>query len=34
MLVGEESYEEPNKLERLSLREPNKQQWITEKVGF
>jgi hypothetical protein len=32
MLVGEESYAEPTKLERLSLREPNKQQWITEKV--
>ncbi len=34
MLVGEESYAEPTKLERLSLREPNKQQWINEKVWF
>jgi len=33
MLIGEESYIEPLKLERLSLREPNKQQWATEK-GF
>ena len=34
MLIGEESYIEPTKLERLALREPNKQQWISEKVLF
>jgi hypothetical protein len=32
MIVGEEPYIEPTKLERLSLREPNRQQWVTEKV--
>ncbi|CAF0716974.1 unnamed protein product [Adineta steineri] len=33
LLVGEEPFVEATKLERLSLREPNKQQWINEK-GF
>lgn len=32
MLIGEEPYIEPIKLERLSLREPDKKQWVTEKV--
>jgi hypothetical protein len=32
MLIGEEPYIEPTKIERLSLRETNKQQWVTEKV--
>lgn len=32
MLVGEEPYIEPTKLERLSLREPNKRQWVNDKV--
>jgi hypothetical protein len=34
MLIGEEPFVEPTKLERLSLREPSKQQWINEKVLF
>jgi hypothetical protein len=34
MIVGEEPYVEPTKLERLSLREPTKQQWVTDKVLF
>ncbi len=34
MIIGEEPYIEPIKLERLSLRESNKQQWVTEKVLF
>jgi hypothetical protein len=33
MLVSEEPYVEPTKLERLSLRESNKQQWVADK-GF
>ncbi|CAM4847606.1 unnamed protein product, partial [Rotaria magnacalcarata] len=33
MLVGEEPYIEPTKLERAALREPNKKQWVDEK-GF
>ncbi|CAF1225517.1 unnamed protein product [Adineta ricciae] len=33
MLHGEEPFEEPRKLEQLSLRQPNKQQWISHK-GF
>jgi len=32
MLIGEEPYIEPTKIERLALRETNKQQWVTEKV--
>ena len=32
MLLGEEPYVEPTKLERLSLRESHQQQWITPKV--
>jgi hypothetical protein len=34
MLVSEEPYVEPTKLERLSLRESNKQQWVADKVLF
>ena len=34
MLHGEEPFEEPRKLEQLSLRQPNKQQWISHKVCF
>ena len=32
MLVTEEPYVEPTKLERLSLREADKNQWVTNKV--
>jgi hypothetical protein len=34
MLIGEEPYIEPTKIERLSLRQPDKQQWVTGKVLF
>jgi len=34
MIIGEESFVEPTKLERLALRESNKQQWMTQKVLF
>ncbi|CAF3484183.1 unnamed protein product [Rotaria sp. Silwood1] len=33
MLIGEDPYVEPTKLERLALREPNKTQWVADK-GF
>lgn len=32
MLISEEPYVEPTKLERLSLRDTNKKQWTTDKV--
>jgi hypothetical protein len=34
MIIADEPYIEPTKLERLSLREPNRQQWVTDKVRF
>ncbi len=34
MLVSEEPYIEPTKLERLSLRDSNKKQWVNDKVLF
>lgn len=32
MLISEEAYVEPTKLERLSLRDTDKGQWVTDKV--
>ena len=32
MMVSEEPYVEPTKLQRLSLRDANKKQWTTDKV--
>ncbi|CAF1003078.1 unnamed protein product [Rotaria sordida] len=31
MLIGEEPYIEPTKLQQLALRQPNKKQWATDK---
>ena len=32
MLISEEPYIEPTKIERISLRDTNKNQWVTDKV--